>query len=46
MLLLGMLSLAAAQQTQQTLQPVYRLGNYIEVGNDLFAHHRDRRYAL
>ena len=34
-LLLAMVSLAAAQQT---LQPVVRLGNYIEVGNDLFMH--------
>ena len=34
-LLLGMVSLAAAQQT---LQPVYRLGNFIEVGNDVFMH--------
>ena len=34
-LLLGMVSLAAAQQT---LQPVVRLGNFIEVGNDLFMH--------
>ena len=30
-----MVSLAAAQQTPQ---PVVRLGNYIEVGNDLFMH--------
>ncbi len=36
-LLLAMVSLAAAQQ-QQTLQPVVRLGNFIEVGNDLFMH--------
>ncbi len=34
-LLLGMVSLAAAQQT---LQPVYRLGNFIEVGNDVCMH--------
>ena len=34
-LLLAMVSLAAAQQA---LQPVVRLGNYIEVGNDLFMH--------
>ena len=34
-LLLGMVSLAAAQQT---LQPVYRLGNFIEVGNDVWMH--------
>src|SRR5512145_141415 len=36
-LLLVMVSLAAAQQ-QQTLQPVVRLGNFIEVGNDVFMH--------
>jgi hypothetical protein len=30
-------SLAGAQQ-QQTLQPVARLGNFIEVGNDVFMH--------
>ena len=34
-LLLAVVSLAAAQQTPQ---PVVRLGNYIEVGNDLFMH--------
>ena len=34
-LLLAMVSLAAAQQTPQ---PVVRLGNFIEVGNDLFMH--------
>jgi hypothetical protein len=34
-LLLGMVSLVAAQQT---LQPVYRLGNFIEVGNDVWMH--------
>lgn len=34
-LLLGMVSLAAAQQTPQ---PVVRLGNFIEVGTDLFMH--------
>jgi hypothetical protein len=34
-LLLAMVSLAAAQQS---LQPVYRLGNYIEVGNDVWMH--------
>jgi hypothetical protein len=38
-LLLAMVPLAAAQQQQQqTLQPVVRLGNFIEVGNDLFMH--------
>ena len=34
-LLLLMVSLAAAQQG---MQPVYRLGNFIEVGNDVFMH--------
>ena len=34
-LLLLMVSLAAAQQA---MQPVYRLGNFIEVGNDVFMH--------
>jgi hypothetical protein len=34
-LLLGAVSLAVAQQTPQ---PVVRLGNFIEVGNDLFMH--------
>ena len=34
-LLLGMVSLAAAQQG---MQPVYRLGNFIEVGNDVWMH--------
>jgi hypothetical protein len=34
-LLLGVVSLAAAQQTPQ---PVVRLGNFIEVGNDVFIH--------
>ena len=34
-LLLGVVSLAAAQQT---MQPVVRLGNFIEVGNDVFMH--------
>ena len=33
--LLAVVSTAVAQQA---LQPVYRLGNYIEVGNDLFMH--------
>jgi hypothetical protein len=36
-LLLVNASLAVAQQ-QQTLQPVSRLGNFIEVGNDVFMH--------
>ncbi len=36
-LLLVNVSLAVAQQ-QQTMQPVVRLGNFIEVGNDLFMH--------
>ena len=35
MLILGMGTLAAAQQT---MQPVARLGNFIEVGNDVFMH--------
>src|SRR5262245_3669953 len=34
-LVLGMATLAAAQQT---MQPVARLGNFIEVGNDVFMH--------
>jgi hypothetical protein len=34
-LLLLMVSLAAAQQA---MQPVYRLGNFIEVGNDVWMH--------
>jgi hypothetical protein len=34
-MLLGLVSLAAAQQTPQ---PVVRLGNFIEVGNDLWMH--------
>jgi hypothetical protein len=45
MLLLGVASLAVAQEGgggarsgPQTLQPVARLGNFIEVGNDLFMH--------
>ena len=33
--MLGGASLAAAQQT---LQPVMRLGNFIEVGNDVWMH--------
>jgi hypothetical protein len=43
-LLLVMVPLAVAQEGggaragAQTLQPVYRLGNFIEVGNDLFMH--------
>jgi hypothetical protein len=43
-LLLGMVSLAMAQDEggaragATTLQPVYRLGNFIEVGNDVFMH--------
>jgi hypothetical protein len=36
-LLLVNVSLAVAQQ-QQTMQPVARLGNFIEVGNDVFMH--------
>src|SRR5574339_50262 len=36
-LLLVSASLAVAQQ-QQALQPVTRLGNFIEVGNDVFMH--------
>jgi hypothetical protein len=35
MLLLGVVSLAAAQQVSQ---PVVRLGNFLEVGNDVFMH--------
>src|SRR5262249_50424093 len=34
-LLLAVVSIAGAQQA---LQPVYRLGNFIEVGNDVFMH--------
>jgi len=34
-LLLGVVSLAAAQQVSQ---PVVRLGNFLEVGNDVFMH--------
>ena len=34
-LVLGMVSLATAQQT---VQPVVRLGNFLEVGNDVFMH--------
>src|SRR5262245_19754776 len=33
--LLAVVSIAGAQQT---LQPVYRLGNFLEVGNDVFMH--------
>src|SRR5215475_8555373 len=33
--ILAVVSIAAAQQA---LQPVYRLGNFIEVGNDVFMH--------
>jgi hypothetical protein len=42
--ILGVTSLAVAQDeggarsSAGTLQPVYRLGNFIEVGNDLFMH--------
>ena len=32
------LAVAATAAAQQTLQPVVRLGNYIEVGNDVFMH--------
>ena len=32
------LAVAALAAAQQTLQPVVRLGNYIEVGNDVFMH--------
>ena len=44
--LLAVVSIAVAQQTPQ---PVVRLGNYIEVGNDLFMHiiaTTDARYKL
>ena len=34
-LLLVVVSLASAQPAAQTLQPVVRLGNFIEVGNDV-----------
>ena len=34
-LLLAVVSIAGAQEA---LQPVYRLGNFIEVGNDVFMH--------
>ena len=33
--LLAVVSIAGAQQA---LQPVYRLGNFLEVGNDVFMH--------
>ena len=42
--LLAVVSIAVAQQA---LQPVLRLGNFIEVGNDVFMHHyRDLGYAV
>src|SRR5262247_2057544 len=38
--LIGVVILAVASiaTAQQALQPVYRLGNFIEVGNDVFMH--------
>ncbi|HEY5864912.1 MAG TPA: hypothetical protein VI542_05085 [Candidatus Tectomicrobia bacterium] len=33
-----LLAVVSSAVAQQTLQPVYRLGNYIEVGNDVFMH--------
>ena len=32
------LAVASVAAAQQALQPVYRLGNFIEVGNDVFMH--------
>lgn len=32
------LAVAAMAAAQQTLQPVVRLGNFLEVGNDVFMH--------
>jgi len=33
-----LLAVVSSAVAQQTLQPVYRLGNFIEVGNDVFMH--------
>jgi hypothetical protein len=44
-----LLAVVSSAVAQQTLQPVVRLGNYIEVGNDLFMHiiaTTDARYKI
>ena len=40
------LAIAALAVAQQTPQPVVRLGNFIEVGNDVFMHIIGGRYPL